>query len=173
MLTAKIVKVKPGTDVYAAVRRLKVPGVYTVVCEDTGKVLKVLTKCGSSHVEQHHRTEIKKMVERAEANGLFRASVRFEGEMDDYPNYDFQEAQFMMAKAQSMFESMPSGVRSRFENNPAKFMDFVNNPKNQSELISMGLAKALDGYDARGNPITIPAEPSASPEVNPEASPGS
>ena len=56
------------------------------------------------------------MVADVESRGLLRASMKFEGEMDDYPNYDFQQANFMMAKARSMFEAMPSNVRLKFAN---------------------------------------------------------
>ena len=54
--------------------------------------------------------------------------------MDDYPDYDFQQAQFMIAKANSTFEQLPSATRAKFENNPAKFMDFANNPEKQQTI---------------------------------------
>ena len=146
------IKLKATDDAYKEIAK-KEPGTYTFVYPD-GKV-KILTKCGKSSVEQNHRTEIKKMVADAEARGLLRASVKFEGEMDDYPNYDFQEAQMMMAKAQSMFEQLPSGIRGKFENNPAKFMDFANDPANAEEMVQYGFRKGLDFKDHAGNPTGV------------------
>ena len=145
-------KIVTNKDPYGEIKKIKEPGVYTFINPDTKKV-KVLTKCEEkSNVEQSHRTEIKKMVADAESRGLLRASVKFEGEMDDFPNYDFQDAQYKMAYAQSMFESLPSGIRAKFENNPAKFMDFANNPNNAQEMVQMGLRKGLDFKDKSGAP---------------------
>jgi hypothetical protein len=160
-----IIQLGTSKTAYDAVNKQKEPGVYTVV-DDKGKVIKVLTKTGKSKVAQHHRTEIKKMVEQTEAKGLLRASTKFEGEMDDFPAYDFQEAQLMMAKANSMFESLPSQARAKFENNPAKFMDFANNPANAQEMVDMGLAKGLDFQDHTGASTGVSAktDPTGQPD---------
>jgi hypothetical protein len=148
-------KIETTLDPYKEIKKQKEPGVYTFINPDTKKV-KVLTKTKErSIVEQNHRTEIKKMVADAESRGLLRASVKFEGQMDDFPDYDFQEAQYMMAKAQSMFETLPSGIREKFEGNPAKFMDFVNDPNNAQEMVDLGLRKGLDFKDHAGNPTGV------------------
>ena len=110
-----------------------------------------MPKKRTTRVEQHHRTQIKQIVANVEAQGLLRASVKFSGEMDDYPNYDFQEAQFMISKANSMFEQLPSGIRQKFNNKPAEFMQFANNPDNAQEMVDLGLRKGLDFKDAQGN----------------------
>lgn len=170
------IKMKTGETPYQAVNRQKEPGKYTVV-DDENNVIKVLTKTsGKSNVEQHHRTEIKKMVERAEREGLFRASTRFEGEMDDFPAYDFMEAQFHMARANSMFESLPSQVRQKFDNNPAAFMQFANNPDNAQEMVNMGLKRGLDSMDNSGvstgtEAIVNPPTETEAGEAHPEQPP--
>lgn len=144
------------------------PGVYSIRNVNTGKVDKVLTVCGESKTDQSYKemTSVKSQVKKAEMKGLLRANNKFEGEMDDFPDYDFQGAAFMMAKAKSMYESLPSSIRNRFSA-PEHFMEFANNPNNQQEMIKMGLSKAMDGYDNQGNPIpqqsvsetATPAEP--------------
>ena len=62
---------------------------------------------------------------------------------DDVTGNDFQEAMEKVTKAQESFDSLPSKVRREFDNNPAKFMDFVQNPDNSQKLVEMGLAQRL------------------------------
>jgi len=143
--------IKTDMNPYKEVNKQKEPGIYHVYNSTGQKLRKILTKTSTNtKVEQHHRTEIKKMVQEVESRGLLRANTVFNGELDDYPSYDFQEAQFMMAKARSTFEQMPSQLRKKFENNPAKFMDFANNPQNAQEMVELGLAKTLDYKDHTG-----------------------
>lgn len=71
--------------------------------------------------------------------------------------YDFQEAQNLIAQAASMFEDIPSKIRNRFENNPGKLLDWVHDPRNAQEAASLGfldLSRTPEGWGA-------PAAPSA------------
>ena len=52
----------------------------------------------------------------------------------------FQQSMEIVAKANSMFEDLPSKIRNKFENNPAKFLDFVQDESNLEEMAEMGLA---------------------------------
>lgn len=52
----------------------------------------------------------------------------------------FNDSMQIVAKANSMFEDLPSQIRTKFENDPAKFLDFVQDEKNQEEMQEMGLA---------------------------------
>lgn len=45
-----------------------------------------------------------------------------------------------------MFEDLPSQIRSRFENRPDKFLDFVNDENNQQEMVKMGLLDPIYQY---------------------------
>jgi hypothetical protein len=38
-----------------------------------------------------------------------------------------------------MFEDLPSSIRSRFENQPSQFLDFVHDENNLQEMQQMGL----------------------------------
>jgi len=82
---------------------------------------------------------------------------------------DYQHAMLIVAESRSLFEDLPSSIRTKFENNPAKFLDFVHDPKNRPEMAEMGLLRA-------GTTITLPtpqSNPSAQPTpaaANPDAS---
>ena len=54
----------------------------------------------------------------------------------------FTESMNIVATAQSMFNELPSSIRGKFENNPGKFLDFVQDPDNADELVELGLANA-------------------------------
>lgn len=58
---------------------------------------------------------------------------------EDTTGYDFQEAAQLVASAKSQFNELPSSLRNRFENDPAKFLNFTSNPNNRVELAQMGL----------------------------------
>lgn len=81
--------------------------------------------------------------------------AKWEGSFGDFPAMDFQQAMDLVARAQEMFDDLPSEVRSRFGNNPTEFLTFANaiedgKLKNIDELRRLGLAKPAE-----------PAEPSA------------
>lgn len=60
----------------------------------------------------------------------------------DVTGADFTEAQNLVAGAKSMFHSLPSHIRTKFDNNPAEFLKFMENPANAQEAIEMGLQTA-------------------------------
>lgn len=51
----------------------------------------------------------------------------------------FQDAMNLVCEAQEMFNDLPSSIRSRFGNDPAAFLDFVQNDENADEMARMGL----------------------------------
>ena len=55
---------------------------------------------------------------------------------------DFRSCQQFLIDAENMFLSIPADVRARFNNDPAVFLDFVQNPANSDELVKLGLATA-------------------------------
>jgi len=95
--------------------------------------------------QAHAKTaDINEIVRRHGANAFHRQYVEMlqSGAMrfDDVTGNDFQEASVIIAKAQQSFGQLPAELRAKFENNPAKFLDFVQNPDNGPALIDMGLA---------------------------------
>lgn len=58
----------------------------------------------------------------------------------DFTNVtDFHTAMSATARAHEQFEAMPAHIRSRFDNDTGKFVDFCSNPENLGELQKMGL----------------------------------
>lgn len=61
------------------------------------------------------------------------------GDFTDERLLNFQESQNILAEATQLFEALPSVVRERFSNDPAKLIDFVNNKDNMDEAKKLGL----------------------------------
>jgi len=94
-------------------------------------------------VEQSHKdiVEINNIVKRHGIDLLQKVAAMQTFEYDDNPNNDFQEVMNAVIKASNSFEAIPSAIRKQFDNNPAKFMDFIYNPDNAEKMVEMGLAK--------------------------------
>jgi len=95
-------------------------------------------------VEQSHKDEvnINNIVKRHGMDLIAKTAALQQFTYDDNPNNDFQETMNAILKAEKSFSSVPSEIRKQFDNNPAKFMDFIHNSDNQQQLIDWGLAKA-------------------------------
>lgn len=61
------------------------------------------------------------------------------GDFTDVVGY--QESLNIVMKAQQSFSSLPAQVRSRFSNDPANLLEFVQNPDNYDEAVALGLVE--------------------------------
>lgn len=57
---------------------------------------------------------------------------------------DLQEIFQRTAAAGELFMQLPADLRRRFGNSPAALMDFVQNPKNAEEAVTLGLLKKVE-----------------------------
>jgi phage internal scaffolding protein len=76
--------------------------------------------------------------------------TRFQGYVDgnfgDFTDVvDYRTAIEQIRKADETFMNLPAQVRANFLNDPAQFLDFVQNPANVDELVKMGLATKPEG----------------------------
>lgn len=119
-------------------------------------------------VEQSHKKEvdINNIVKRAGSAEMIAKTALLqtpEYRFDDLPGNDFMEAHLILAKAEQSFGQLDSATRAEFNNEPARFLDYVQNPENKDKLIERGWAN--------------PPEPEPTPvEVlvtNPETPPSS
>lgn len=52
---------------------------------------------------------------------------------------DYRSALDLIRNAEELFMTIPADVRSRFENDPAVFLDWTSNADNRDEMVEMGL----------------------------------
>lgn len=53
---------------------------------------------------------------------------------------DYQSALHIVMQAESAFADLPARLRERFENDPGRVIEFISNPENHEECVSLGLA---------------------------------
>ena len=76
--------------------------------------------------------------------------------------FDFQTAMNLVRTSQEAFEAMPATVRERFNNDPARFMDFVNDADNYDEALKMGIVNPRPKPVETPAPAPVEAPPSTS-----------
>jgi len=91
---------------------------------------------------------------------------------DDFSDtVDYHEAMNIVIRAQQQFDGLDAFVRARFQNDPAQFLEFVSDPKNAQEMISLGIAserpqsdtdrivEAVRASGKKSKPNPSPADP--------------
>lgn len=73
------------------------------------------------------------------------------GDFTDLP--DYKAALDMVRAADDLFGTLPAKIRSRFNNDPAQYIAFFEDPDNMDEAIKLGLAKAPPAVQDAPSPI--------------------
>lgn len=68
---------------------------------------------------------------------------------------DYHTAQNQVLLAQQMFNELPAEIRSRFNNDPATFLNFAQDEENHPEMVKMGL---LEHPAQQTEEETLPSE---------------
>jgi phage internal scaffolding protein len=56
---------------------------------------------------------------------------------------DYHTAMNAILAAEEQFDALPAQMRARFDNDPAKLIDFLENDNNRSEAEALGLVKSI------------------------------
>ncbi len=85
--------------------------------------------------------DINRIVARGEKNGVVDHTTSVPAMYGDTTttNLDFQESMNIIIEAESMFSSLSSRVRRRFNNDPSELLEFVHTEGNEDELRELGL----------------------------------
>jgi len=102
--------------------------------------------------------DINNIVKKYQKTGALDHVNKHEGSYGFASSDDFTASMEIVAKGTTMFEELPSSIRTKFENDPAKFLDFVQDKNNLEEMQELGLANKTINEEIE--PI-IPAEKSA------------
>ncbi len=111
--------------------------------------------------------DINKIMERFEKDGVLEHVNHHQGQYGDFLGVQpYNESLNQVMAAQGMFNSLPANIRTRFDNDPAKFLDFVADPENIPEMREIGLLQQT----AHTHPDDVPSvdAPEAA-ETPPEA----
>lgn len=133
------------------------------------KVKQPLYFSGPGRTKQAHKEEcdINNILSRYKKTGVLAFQQQHEPQYADVSGINFQDAQFVVARARSLFAELPSHLRARFRNDPAQFLDFVQNEANRPEAEELGLVRPKDAKPE--GPETGAAAPSPAPQASPTA----
>lgn len=93
--------------------------------------------------EQAHKDtcDINLIIKKYDKTGLISHISKIEAEFGNMTGLDFQESQNKILRAMAMFNALPSKIRNRFKNNPAKLLEFMDDANNREEAITLGLIR--------------------------------
>ncbi len=96
---------------------------------------------GEGRTEQAHagETDINQIMAKAMRGEHSDYIQKHEPQYGDATGPDYLEAQIIVANAKTMFEDLPAKIRSKFNHNPDEFLEFVQDPKNDKEMVELKL----------------------------------
>lgn len=91
--------------------------------------------------EQAHKDDcdINSIVKRYKKTGVISHVSRFEANYGDMTGDDFKTSTDKILKAKQDFKTLPANIRKEFKNNPAKLLEFMENPDNRDKAIELGI----------------------------------
>jgi phage internal scaffolding protein len=105
-----------------------------------------------SLAQQHYKEEcdINTILERFNITGLLPESPLSPRYGDFSGIGDYHTALNRVIAAQDEFEALPAQIRARFENDPSKLIEFLENENNRPEAEELGLVEkaAAEGVEA-------------------------
>lgn len=122
---------------------------------------------GDTMTKQSHKDEcdVNIIVKRYQKTGVL---THLNGQIpryDDATPVDLHMALNIINQASAMFDEIPATIRKQFNNDPAQFIEFVNNPANADKLVELGLAEKLPQQSS----TTTVAEPATTSTTEPSA----
>lgn len=92
---------------------------------------------------QKDKCDVNKIMAHALKTGEIPHLRESEGRFVDVSEtQSFHDAMNIVAQTNSLFAEYPAELRKDFNNDPAQFLEFINNPDNYNEMVDMGLIPA-------------------------------
>jgi len=114
--------------------------------------------------------DINRIMARFAKTGVFEHLSQRAPTFGDVADIDFQGCMDVVAEARERFAMLPSDLRDRFANDPARLLAFVQDPKNLIEARSLGLLRASE-TPTTGVEATIATPPGTGVASPPAAAP--
>ena len=115
--------------------------------------------------EQSHAKacDIHNIIKRFDKTGIVDHVNQHQGQYVDVASApDYQEAMNIVCQAQQMFETLPARIRDDFQNDPERFLAFIDDPDSADKLREYGLLQADDPMEKA--PTHAEAEPRIPPD---------
>lgn len=101
---------------------------------------------GQDRTQQHLRdeTNINHIIAKFKRTGVLQGARTTPPKFGDFTSADFMEMHNLVLQAKDDFMSLSARLRSRFANDPARLMAWLENPQNHDEAVRLGLIKTDD-----------------------------
>ncbi|NTW98997.1 MAG: scaffolding protein [Geobacteraceae bacterium] len=104
------------------------------------KIRTIFTKPSMAVPYEKESCDINRIMNKYQKTGLIDHVSRYQGRYGDFASVpDYQTAMHVVIAANEAFDSLPSNLRDRFNNDPEKFFAFVHDKENLDEMKKMGL----------------------------------
>lgn len=116
---------------------------------------------GPSPVKQSMAAEcdINNIMRKNQKTGLITHVNQHNGSYDNLiAGGDYHDHLNACIEAQTAFDTLPAQIRNQFRNDPGAFLEFVQDPENASELVTMGLAQPPAPDPDAMPPVEIPTD---------------
>jgi phage internal scaffolding protein len=103
--------------------------------------------CEDATLTQQHfkdETDINNILRQFNITGLLPESPLSPRYGDFTGISDYQTALNQVIAAEDEFMALPAQIRSRFDNDPAKLIEFIGNSDNKDEAIKLGLVNSVE-----------------------------
>ncbi len=97
--------------------------------------------------------DIQKIMAKFEKTGTISHIQKYEGVYGDFAEVDFIGLTETLTKGREMFDDLPGELRQEFQNSPAAFFQYVNDPKNKDDLLKKLPALAAPGTQHKAAPL--------------------
>lgn len=97
---------------------------------------------GESLTQQHMKDEvdIRNIIKKHDRTGIIEHVARGKAHYGDYSQVnEYRESLDFVKSAEESFFALPANIRERFHNDAGNFFEFATNPKNEEQMIEMGL----------------------------------
>ena len=109
-----------------------------------------------------HDADINNIVATYHKTGFFPTPTQAAAYADVSDAPSFQEALQTVINAETAFMALDAKTRKKFDNSPAEFLAFIDNPENAQELVSMGLATPRAPTPSPASPTSTGGQPAPS-----------
>ena len=97
---------------------------------------------GESMTQQQFKAEcdVNNILAKYKRTGMLTHIQKHQGNFGDFSSIeDYQTSLGKLMQAQQSFESLPSELRAKFDNDPAKLIAYLSDEKNNAEAVKLGL----------------------------------
>ncbi len=129
-----------------------------------GKYAKRFTGPSLTRQAEKDATDVNLIMKKYEKTGQLPEMIKQEPKFGDFSQMqDYHTSVNLVMKAEEQFRNLDAHVRKRFQNNPAEFLEFCEDPANAKEMIDLGLATAP--------PIDKTPDKTEHPKTDPDPAP--